>query len=136
MSASSVSLTRAAPCDGVHVQAEAPYPMMPYVDAPPHEIAMIDVVGMQYKRAGVVEAAYHARRPGEAAVVVAEPENKFDKWALRVEVAGHAVGYIPKAHQHLAHVGLAHISEFARDADGGFVLVIEQQHHHRAAHRR
>ena len=58
-------------------------------------VEVISVAGTTYKRRGI-ENALHSRK---SVKLVKEPDNPFDKNAIKVVISGEDVGYIPRGKQ-------------------------------------
>ncbi len=59
----------------------------------------VSVAGFQYHQGPSLLAA-GLLAPGEPVNLVAEPENAYDPFAVRLEVAGKKIGYVPRAENH------------------------------------
>ena len=79
------------------------------------------LAGSQYY---AVEALWGEMRLGDRLTLVREPENRYDKRAVRIEWKGHKLGYVPRKNNHLVAESLdmgealeARISKLRDDPD-------------------
>lgn len=67
-----------------------------------YDLNHFPVAGFQYY-AG--PARIHLFRPGDSLALIAEPENRFDAYAVRIEHQGVKLGYVPRTdNRHLSRL--------------------------------
>ena len=86
------------------------------------KVSLIEVAGITFNQTSLKRAR---EMPGSCVQLVREPENKFDKDAIRVEINEQPVGYIPKSKNKTVSLKRAAVTRWGLEPKPHVLLAVE-----------